>query len=221
METPPARRMAGPGTGPVKKSSGATRNFLILLGVIAALFALYAEAHAAGPGYIGVKSCAKCHKKKKEGEQLAVWKKSDHAGAYKTLAGSEAKEKAEKLGVSGNPQKAPACLICHTTGFGEPAARFGKRFKLAQGVQCEACHGPGGQYRKKKIMKKISKERGKDGKGDSPTAKKTGLIFPNKKTCTRCHAKQIEHDGKVFKNPSYEPFDFKKRFEKIEHPKPG
>ncbi len=202
------------------RKRGSVRNFLILLGMLAGMLALYAEAQAA-PAFIGVKGCGKCHKKKKDGEQLGIWQKTDHAKAFKTLASKEAKEKAQEFGVKGNPQKAEACLVCHTAGYGEPAKRFKKRFKVSDGVQCESCHGAGSDYRKKKIMKKITKERGKDKKGDSPTAKAKGLVFPNEKTCQRCHAKQIEFKGKVYKNPSYKPFDFKEKFKKIEHPKPG
>ncbi|MEE8396980.1 MAG: hypothetical protein V3S29_13055, partial [bacterium] len=64
-------------------------------------------------------------------------------------------------------------------------------------------------------------ERGPDGKGVSATAKKTGLVFPDEKTCKRCHAKEIHFEGKVFKNPSFKSFDFKKQFEEIEHPAPS
>jgi hypothetical protein len=198
----------------------ATRNVLILLGMLTALFVLYAEANAAAPEFIGIKSCTKCHKKKKEGEQLAIWEKSKHSKAYETLGTPKAKDAAKKAGVSGNPQKSGACLVCHTTGFGEPAARFDKKFKMEQGVQCEACHGAGDNFKKKKIMKQIAKERGPDKKGDSPTAKKMGLIFPDENTCKRCHAEQIEHGGKVFKNPNHKPFDFKASFDKIKHPIP-
>lgn len=178
-------------------------------------------ANAAEPKFIGVKRCAKCHKKKKDGEQLKVWKKSEHSKAFQTLGTDKAREAAQKIGVSGNPQENPACLVCHTTGFGEPASRFTKKFKVEQGVQCEACHGAGEKYKKKKTMKKIAKERGPDKKGVSATAKKTGLVFPDEKTCKRCHAKEIEFEGKVFKNPSFKSFDFKKRFEEIKHPAPS
>lgn len=191
---------------------------LLLLGL--ALAVLPFAVQAAEPRFIGVKSCVKCHKKEKQGNQLSIWKKSDHASAYVTLGKKKAKEKAKELGVSGDPQKAEACLICHTTGFGEDPARFKKKFKMEEGVQCEACHGAGNNYRKKKIMKKIYKERGPGRDGDSPTAKKTGLTIPDENTCKRCHAKEIKWQGKTFKNPSYEPFDFKKRFKKIEHPVP-
>ena len=188
--------------------------------MLLALSLSYSETNAAAPLYVGVKSCAKCHKKEKQGRQFAVWKKSDHAKAYRTLAGEEARKRAARMGVSGNPQRAQACLVCHTTGFGEPDDRFKRKFKVADGVQCEACHGPGSLYKKKKVMKKIYKERGPDKKNPSPTARKTGLIIPDENACKTCHAKERKLNGKVFRNPSFKEFDFKKRFEKIEHPVP-
>ena len=192
---------------------------IVCLLLAAALFSPAPMAKEAK--YIGAKKCSKCHKKEKQGEQYKIWQGSDHAKAYETLGGEKAKKKAKELGISGNPQQAEACLICHTTGFGEPESRFAKKFKVSNGVQCETCHGAGSLYKKKKIMKKIYKERGPDRMGKSPTAEETGARLPNEKTCTLCHAKQREWKGKTFKNPSYKPFDFKERAEEIKHPVPS
>lgn len=193
---------------------------LVLLGMTLAVVFLHTEASGTEAKFIGVKACGKCHKKVKDGEQLAVWKKSKHANAFRTLASEKAREKAGELKISGNPQKAEACLVCHTTGFGEPAARFSRKFKIQQGVQCESCHGAGSLYRKKKIMKAITKERGPDRENESPTAKETGLIIPDEASCKTCHVKQLKRGGKVFVNPNYKDFDFKKRADKIKHPIP-
>lgn len=198
------------------------RLLLILLTIaVAATWGGIHELDAKEGKFMGIRGCTKsCHKKEKDGEQLAIWKKSEHAQAYKTLASKEAKDKAKELGLAGDPQKSENCLVCHTTGFGAPAKRFNKKFKIANGVQCESCHGAGGLYRKKKTMKKISKERGPDGKGVSATQKETGLVIPTEKTCKRCHAPEISWNGKTFKNPSYKEFDFDKYSDKIKHPKP-
>ncbi len=194
---------------------------LSVLGLLLAMLILaLPAAEAKEAKYVGVKSCGKCHKKDKQGKQLAIWQKSKHAEAFKALGTADAREDAKRMGVAGDPQKAEACLACHTTGFGAPAASFARRFKVEQGVQCEACHGAGSLYRKKKVMKKIWKERGKDRKGASATAKKTGLILPDEKTCTRCHAESVTVSGKTYKNPNFKAFDFKKMAGKIEHPVP-
>jgi Cytochrome c554 and c-prime len=199
------------------------RTVLAVMGMLlaAAVLTFAAPGVQAEPDYVGVDACAKCHKKDKEGRQAPIWEKTKHAMAYKNLGTPKAKEAAQKLGVSGDPQKAEACLVCHTTGYGEPDSRFDKKFDVTDGVQCEACHGPGGDYKKKSTMKKIREEYGPDHKGNSPTAKETGLIIPDEKTCKQCHAPERTFKGKTFKAPNYEPFDFKKMFDKIKHPIPS
>ena len=193
--------------------------FLLILGFFA--FGLVQQLEAKTAKYVGVKKCATCHKKKKQGKQLAIWKKSKHSKTYKVLGTKKAKTKAEKIGISGNPQQAEACLVCHTTSVGIEKSQMGKKFKIEDGVQCETCHGAGSLYRKKKVMRVIYKERGSDRKGDSPTAKETGMLVPNEKTCKRCHSKKITVNGKTYKNPSFKPFNFKKRWKKIEHRVPA
>ena len=142
--------------------------------------------------FIGVDGCARCHKKDKEGRQVPIWEKSKHAEAFKNLGTDEAKKRAQKVGVSGDPQKSEACLVCHVAGLGEPDSRFDKKFAMEDGVQCESCHGAGGEYKSKKIMKEISDERGPDKKGKSATAEQTGLVIPNENTCKQCHALEIQ-----------------------------
>jgi hypothetical protein len=188
-----------------------------------ALFAWGAStALAADAKYVGAPGCtARCHnKKEKDGDQKGVWLASKHAKAYQNLGSAEAKQKAKDLGVAGNPQSAKNCLACHTTGFGAPAAQFDSTFKKEDGVQCEACHGPGEHYKAMKTMKSISEERGPDKKGKSETAVKTGLHFPTEETCKRCHVQEITLGGETFKNPSYKEFAFQEFYDKMKHPRP-
>jgi len=195
------------------------KKLLTVLGIMLLAVAWATSAPMAKePQYVGVKRCAICHKKDKDGAQLPIWEKSDHAKAYKVLGTPEAAAAAKKVGVSGDPQKAEACLVCHTTGFGADAKAVNKSFDLADGVQCEACHGAGSEYRKKKVMQTIWEEHKKGGA--SATAKKVGLIVPDENTCKTCHAPQITFKGKTYKNPSHKPFNFKESFEKIKHPVP-
>ncbi len=170
--------------------------------------------------YVGVKSCGKCHKKEKQGEQLRLWQESKHSEAFEVLGTPKAKEAAATVGVSGNPQKLEECLVCHTTGFGEPKKRFRRRFKMEDGVQCEACHGAGSEYKKKKVMKKIWEESGPDNSNPSPTAEKTGMLFGNEETCKRCHTQELTLNGKTYKNPSYKDFNYEERLKDIAHPVP-
>jgi Cytochrome c554 and c-prime len=200
------------------------RQLLAVVGMLLAAAFLVSTApqvQAKEADYVGVKECSKCHKKDKEGNQFPIWEKSDHAKAYETLGTPKAKEAAQKVGVSGDPQKSEACLVCHTTGASLPDSRFEKKFEVENGVQCEACHGAGSEYKSKKTMKAIADERGDDRKGTSETAKKVGLIFPDDNTCKTCHVPERTFNGKTYKNPSYKDFDFKKYWEKIKHPIPS
>lgn len=195
--------------------------FIMLFGLaLVVSFAIVPASKAKDSQYVGVKSCGKCHKKEKAGKQLAAWEESGHSKTYELLGSDKAKEAAKKIGFDGDPQKSENCLVCHTTGYGEPSDKFGRKFKMENGVQCEACHGAGSLYKKKKIMKAIHKELGKDNKGDSPTAKETGYIVPNEETCKTCHVKERTFNGKTYKNPSFKEFDYKKKFDEIKHPVP-
>ena len=151
-------------------------------------------------GFVGVAKCGMCHKSDAKGNQLKQWQGSKHSHAYQTLATKEAKEVAEKAGVKGDPQKAPECLKCHVTAFGAAASLLGEKFKMSDGVQCEACHGAGGDYAKVPVMK------------DRKKAVENGMIIPDEKTCTRCHNESA---------PGFKGFDFKEMWKKVAHKKPA
>lgn len=80
--------------------------------------------------YITSHACADCHP-----EQNAHWTETRHAHAFETI---DRKQR----------DFDPDCQRCHTTGFryrsGFITPRGTPQFK---GVQCEACHGPGGTHR--------------------------------------------------------------------------
>ncbi len=135
------------------------------------------EARAA-PKYTGVKMCKACHKK-----AYATWKDTKHAKAFAALKGEDAKK--------------PECVGCHTTGY--PGS--GAVSKKQQNVQCEACHGAGGKYRKV-MMKKKSYTREK--------AVAAGLVIPDEAVCKQCHNE---------KSPNFKGFDFKERLAAVKHSK--
>jgi len=154
----------------------------------------------AQPRYIGAEKCAKmCHKAVNKGEQLKVWKESKHAQAYADLATPAALETAKKAGITGDPQKAEKCLKCHVTAYGVPAAQIDSTFSIKDGVQCEACHGPGSDYAKLKVMK------------DKKLAAEAGLLTPNEKTCVKCHNSE---------SPMFKEFVYADMYKKIAHPVP-
>ncbi len=149
--------------------------------------------------YIGAKKCKTCHKKAKIGEQFKVWQEGPHAGAFKTLSSEKALKVASERGIA-DPSKAGECLKCHST-YAKHKDQLDKKTKLTleEGVSCESCHGPGSDYKKKKIMK------------DQKLAISKGLIIPDEKTCRKCHNEN---------SPTMKEFDFEKAKDKIKHPRP-
>jgi len=82
--------------------------------------------------YLGIEMCRRCH-----GDLMPNFVMSRHFRAFETLRQRDATSNAE-------------CLACHTTGYGRPGGYDpGTETKGApylQGVQCEACHGPGTKH---------------------------------------------------------------------------
>lgn len=117
--------------------------------------------------YVSAGACAKCHM-----QQYVQWANSPHAQASNPLVNRQFEFEA-------------SCLNCHATGMQKAdlpiaAARF-------QGVQCEQCHGPGGDHAAK-------------------PAKGYGLVANVQASCASCHtAKTSPH------------FDFKAAWAKIKH----
>lgn len=174
--------------------------FPVLVCFVAAAF--FGNAYAGDFQYVGAKKCKICHKKAEDGEQYRIWSESAHAKAYETLASPESIEIGKKVGID-EPQKSDKCLKCHVTGHGEAAEMFGRKYDIAEGVTCEACHGPGSKYKSKKKMIAIY-----NGELDGATL---GLVEPNEETCKKCH-----NDG----SPTFTGFDYEEYVKKIAHPKP-
>jgi peroxiredoxin len=72
-------------------------------------------------GYSGHKRCGVCHEK-----EHIQWSLTRHADAIDSL-------------VRKGSENDPACIACHVTGYGTVP----QGAPQLQGVQCEACHGPG------------------------------------------------------------------------------
>jgi hypothetical protein len=153
--------------------------------------------------YVGVAKCKTCHKTEAQGLQFALWEKSAHAKAFATLAGEQAKAIAKEKGIE-DPQKAEACVKCHVTAHGVDAKFLGEGFVAADGVQCESCHGAGGDYFKMATMKAVTKGETKP--------ETVGLVLPNREVCVTCHNSE---------SPTFKEFDFEKMAAKIAHPIPA
>lgn len=88
-------------------------------------------APAAGePAYAGIDMCENCHE-----EAKAVWDKTAHAHAYKTLA-----DQFKEFNLD--------CVSCHVTGYGRPGGSTVTYVAELKNVQCEVCHGPGSLHAK-------------------------------------------------------------------------
>jgi hypothetical protein len=107
--------------------------------------------------YAGAEKCKMCHK-----VQYSSWEATTHAKATEAAKASTDREYSAD------------CLKCHATNASEDLP----------GVQCEACHGPGNDYKKMSIMK------------DRDAAIANGLIIPTQETCDGCHTGD-DHAKKV------------------------
>jgi hypothetical protein len=125
--------------------------------------------------YVGADKCKMCHK-----VQYTSWEQTTHAKATDAAKAST------------DPAFSADCLKCHGTNASEDMP----------GVQCEACHGPGSDYKKMSVMKDVEQ------------AKANGLVIPTQETCNRCHidnghsktvdmAKELSNKAAIheFKNP--------------------
>jgi len=152
--------------------------------------------------YVGVKKCKMCHIK-----QYKSWKKTKMAKSFENLKPGVKAELKKKAGLDPNKDYThdPNCLKCHTTGYGKPGGfkSIEETPKLA-GVQCEACHGPGSEYRK--IMKKNKHYK-------LAEVKAAGLVLPSEDEagCLKCHGGDSPFNEKV--DPKYN-FTFKERLKK-------
>ena len=193
---------------------GSMARIVVGIAVVCSLTLGAGSASAAEPAfkYIGVKKCSTCHKKELMGDQYGVWEEARHSKAFETLLGKKAIELAKQKGIAGLPSEVGECLKCHSTAYGLGPEDYDKKpLLLADGVQCETCHGPGSAYRKKKIM------------SDHDKSVANGLIVPNAETCLKCHNDE---------SPSWDPakytladgtsagFDFDQASKKIKHPIP-
>jgi hypothetical protein len=124
------------------------RKQTLWIAIAIAVVAVSLSAQAGDHEYAGAAKCKMCHK-----VQYASWEGTKHAKATETAkAGTEREWGAD-------------CLKCHATNASEDFP----------GVQCEACHGPGNDYKKMSIMK------------DRDAAIANGLVIPTQATCDGCH----------------------------------
>ena len=133
------------------------RKQTLWIAIALAVMAVSFGAFAGDHEYVGADKCKMCHK-----VQYASWEMTKHAKATDAAKASTEREFSAD------------CLKCHATNASEDFP----------GVQCEACHGAGADFKKMSIMKDIE------------TAKANGLIIPTQETCDGCHTGE-DHSKKV------------------------
>ena len=153
--------------------------------------------------YVGVKTCAMCHKSDKQGKQFDIWQSSKHAQAYKTLTTARADSIAKTKGLKKAASESTECLQCHVVGH-DSADLAEKTFDYKDGVQCETCHGAGSGYKSITVMK----DKAKAMAAGLKLAKDDAEI---EKLCRTCHNE---------KSPVFKGFKFEEKWAKIKHPKP-
>jgi hypothetical protein len=102
-----------------------------------------------GKVHNGVLSCAGSHCHGNEAprqggvvgrDEHAIWRDYDvHNQAYKVLKNDVSKRIAANLGLGKPAHESDQCLDCHADNV--PVDLRGSKFKLSDGVGCEACHG--------------------------------------------------------------------------------
>lgn len=167
-----------------------------IMNILLACIVLFSFAAVAQHKYAGVKMCKMCHQTEKQGKQIDIWQKSNHANAFKTLSTPQAAEFAKAKGLKKAAAESPECLECH--------AITADAKLTPDGVQCESCHGAGADYKNMAVMK------------DKAKAIAAGLTdFKDKaaieKTCKTCHNA---------KSPTFKGFKFEEMWAKIQHPIP-
>jgi len=152
--------------------------------------------------YVGVSTCAPCHKSASKGNQMEVWQKSKHAAAYTVLTTPKADEIAKAKGLKKPAAESPECLTCHVTTT--DATLMEKTFDMKMGNQCETCHGAGSAYKSMPVMK------------DKAKAYAAGLTEYKDDAAIEAKCKTCHNE----KSPSYKPFVFKDMWPKIKHAAP-
>ncbi len=113
--------------------------------------------------------------------EYITWSRTDkHAKAYNKLLNAKSQQIAKKLGLKQPAHEAKICLDCHAHNV--PEDRRGDRFKLADGVTCEGCHGPAEKWLVTHIERDASHAKNKSA-GLYPTSD----AAPRAKLCLSCH----------------------------------
>jgi hypothetical protein len=145
--------------------------------------------------YVGVAACVPCHDKPHAGfakGPYGVWRDHFHAEALETLGRPYSKAFAKKRGID-DPVNDWRCRKCHVTAYGVSADRLGAKYRDEDGVGCEACHGPGGDYLNKHYGPNVNEQELK-----AMGFKVYSDLSQRDQLCRACHNEL---------SPTYKPFN--------------
>jgi hypothetical protein len=138
--------------------------------LLAASLASLASSPASAAEHVGAEACRTCHE-----PEYQQWRASGHAVALARLTPVQQRDR--------------ACRSCHTMAPLSDDASL-------SGVQCESCHGAGGLYDLRYVMK------------DRVLSRLLGLKEPTEEACATCHTQE---------GPSVRPFVWKEKIELVRH----
>ncbi len=197
-------------TGHARRGLTMTFALAIGLGVLALPSAEANAEEEKAHRYVGARKCKSCHEKTAIGNQYESWLATGHAKALGTLSSDKAKKWATEAGVS-DPLTDEKCVKCHITAYGVDEKLLTSKYTRDEGVTCEACHGAGRDYRKKKIMI------------DRKVAESKGLVPQSAKVCTACHTDESpawDPERYTLADGSKVGFDYDQAVKAIAHPVP-
>lgn len=176
--------------------------FFISLFILFVVGQIYAGEHT----FVGANGCKICHKGDSKGNQFEIWESSKHAKAIDGLKTEEAIKIGKEKGLATAPSESPQCLKCHLTGHDADPSMLDAKFDKSLGVQCESCHGAGGDYKGMATMKDRNKAI---EAGLNPILVADGSA---EKHCRTCHNEE---------SPVFKGFNFEEYWAKIKHPRPA
>jgi hypothetical protein len=170
------------------------------------------HAQAAAAKYAGAASCgaSNCHGSSRPRaeypklNEATIWSQKDHhARAYTALTSEKAKSISPSKIASnlklGKPETSERCLTCHAVNV-KPELR-GPKFDIAEGVQCEGCHGSSEKWLEQHSEKGWTHEQSvKVGMYD------TKNILLRAEKCVSCHL-QIDADMVAAGHPDLSAFE--------------
>ncbi len=182
--------------------------------------------------YVGVQVCASCHSTAQgaggSGDPLHIWQGSKHAGAYRTLANMNTSKGAQQCeglylvrmgrgdqyGLPTPAAEFPHCTICHGTAVGANPDLLAASMDRRDGVQCEACHGPGSAHVQVETLKR-------SGKAIPPQEVAAALEAAKAVTFKRyANEKEIEAQCKTCHDGMCGDFSFERMWPMVRHSAP-